>query len=346
LIKELCLGASVALLIFLVLMGQNVFPLLLLAGMGVVLYMLIDRKGLVNSSQFVEFSSQMDFSFDDIGGQAPAKQELKEALDFILHKSKIKKMGIRPLKGILLTGPPGTGKTLLAKAAASYTDSVFIACSGSEFIEVYAGVGAQRVRQLFKTAKERAVKEKKDSAVLFLDEIEVLGGKRGSNQGHHEYDQTLNQLLVEMDGLKDDEQVRILIMGATNREDMLDSALMRPGRFDRIVRVDLPDKAAREHILRIHCKNKPLADDVSFEYIAQESFGFSGAHLESVANEAAILALRDNSPCINKHHFKEAVDKVMMAYPRKRRRVIWNTICDWQVLTTRFSLILQLKRYL
>lgn len=318
-IKELCLGASVALLIFLVLMGQNVFPLLLLAGMGVVLYMLIDRKGLVNSSQFVEFSSQMDFSFDDIGGQAPAKQELKEALDFILHKSKIKKMGIRPLKGILLTGPPGTGKTLLAKAAASYTDSVFIACSGSEFIEVYAGVGAQRVRQLFKTAKERAVKEKKDSAVLFLDEIEVLGGKRGSNQGHHEYDQTLNQLLVEMDGLKDDEQVRILIMGATNREDMLDSALMRPGRFDRIVRVDLPDKAAREHILRIHCKNKPLADDVSFEYIAQESFGFSGAHLESVANEAAILALRDNSPCINKHHFKEAVDKVMMGEKLDRK---------------------------
>lgn len=234
-IKELCLGASVALLIFLVLMGQNVFPLLLLAGMGVVLYMLIDRKGLVNSSQFVEFSSQMDFSFDDIGGQAPAKQELKEALDFILHKSKIKKMGIRPLKGILLTGPPGTGKTLLAKAAASYTDSVFIACSGSEFIEVYAGVGAQRVRQLFKTAKERAVKEKKDSAVLFLDEIEVLGGKRGSNQGHHEYDQTLNQLLVEMDGLKDDEQVRILIMGATNREDMLDSALMRPGDRKSVV---------------------------------------------------------------------------------------------------------------
>lgn len=318
-IKELCLGASVALLIFLILMGQNVFPLLLLAVMGAVLYMLIDKNGLAGKSQFAGYSNQIDFSFDDIGGQASAKQELKEALDFILHASKIKEMGIRPLKGILLTGPPGTGKTLLAKAAASYTDSVFMACSGSEFIEVYAGVGAQRVRQLFKAAKERAAKEKKGSAVIFFDEIEVLGGKRGSNESHHEYDQTLNQLLVEMDGLKDDEQVRILIMGATNREDMLDSALMRPGRFDRIVQVDLPDKAAREHILQIHCRNKPLADDVSLEHIAQESFGFSGAHLESVANESAILALRDKSPTIHNLHFKEAVDKVMMGEKLDRK---------------------------
>ena len=311
-IKELCLGASIAVLIFLVLMGQNVIPLLLLAGLGFFLYMMIDKKGLVGSSQFTGYNQQVDFAFDDIGGQAPAKQELKEALDFVLHASKIKEMGIRPLRGILLTGPPGTGKTLLAKAAAAYTHSVFMATSGSEFIEVYAGVGAQRVRQLFKSARERAQKEKKDGAIIFIDEIDVLGSKRGSQTGHLEYDQTLNQLLVEMDGIKPDDQMRILVVGATNRDDILDSALLRPGRFDRIVRVDLPDKAARMNILEIHCRNKPLADDVSLENIAQESFGFSGAHLESVANEAAILALREDSSQIHQHHFKEAVDKVMM----------------------------------
>ncbi|MFY9140387.1 MAG: AAA family ATPase, partial [Thermacetogeniaceae bacterium] len=212
-IRELCLGVSIALLIFLTMMGQNVIPLLLLAGLGFMLYMLIDRKGLTGSANFAGYTQQVNFTFDDIGGQAPAKQELKEALDFVLHAGKIKEMGIRPLKGILLTGPPGTGKTLLAKAAASYTRSVFLATSGSEFIEVYAGVGAQRVRQLFKTAKERAQKEKKDGAIIFVDEIDVLGSKRGSNTGHLEYDQTLNQLLVEMDGLRHDDKVRILVVG-------------------------------------------------------------------------------------------------------------------------------------
>jgi cell division protease FtsH len=312
LIKELCLGATLAVLIFMIMMGQNVIPLLLLAGLGFMLYMLMDRKGLAGGAQFTGYTQQSNFTFENIGGQAPAKQELKEALDFVLHAGKISEMGIRPLKGILLTGPPGTGKTLLAKAAASYTHSAFLATSGSEFIEVYAGVGAQRVRQLFKAARERAQKEKKDGAIIFVDEIDVLGGKRGSNTGHLEYDQTLNQLLVEMDGLRQDDKMRILVVGATNREDMLDPALTRPGRFDRIVRVDLPDKAARRSILEIHCKNKPLADDVSLEDIARETFGFSGAHLESLANEAAILALRENSPVIHQHHFKESVDKVMM----------------------------------
>ncbi len=311
-IKELCLGATLAVLIFMIMMGQNVIPLLLLAGLGFMLYMLMDRKGLAGGAQFTGYTQQSNFTFENIGGQAPAKQELKEALDFVLHAGKISEMGIRPLKGILLTGPPGTGKTLLAKAAASYTHSAFLATSGSEFIEVYAGVGAQRVRQLFKAARERAQKEKKDGAIIFVDEIDVLGGKRGSNTGHLEYDQTLNQLLVEMDGLRQDDKMRILVVGATNREDMLDPALTRPGRFDRIVRVDLPDKAARRSILEIHCKNKPLADDVSLEDIARETFGFSGAHLESLANEAAILALRENSPVIHQHHFKESVDKVMM----------------------------------
>lgn len=312
-IKEVFLGTSIAALIFLVILGYNVLPLLLLGGLGFFLYFLIEKKGLPGSSaNFSGYIQQVNFTFDDIGGQASAKQELKEALDFVIHAKQIAEMGIRPLKGILLTGPPGTGKTLMAKAAAAYTHSLFLATSGSEFIEVYAGVGAQRVRQLFKTAKERALREKKRGAIIFIDEIDVLGNRRGSNVGHLEYDQTLNQLLVEMDGLRSDDEVKILVIGATNRDDMLDPALLRPGRFDRVVRVDLPDKAGRYQILKLHCRNKPLADDVDLEKIAQETFGFSGAQLESVTNEAAILALREKSPYINQRHFKEAVDKVMM----------------------------------
>lgn len=318
-IKELCLGTSIAVLIFLVFLGYNVVPLLLLGGLGVFLYLMIDKRGISGSSHFSGYVQQANFTFDDIGGQVPAKQELREALDFVRHAGKISEMGIRPLKGILLTGPPGTGKTLLAKAAAAYTHSLFLATSGSEFIEVYAGVGAQRVRQLFKDARERALREKKDGAIIFIDEIDVLGNRRGGNTGHLEYDQTLNQLLVEMDGLRSDEQVKILIIGATNRDDMLDPALLRPGRFDRLVRVDLPDKAARSSILHLHCRNKPLADEVDLEKIAQESFGFSGAHLESVTNEAAILALREDSSCICQRHFREAVDKVMMGEKLDRK---------------------------
>ncbi len=310
-IREICLGTSLAVLIFLLLTGYDVAPLLLLAGAGALLYFVLERRGLPGAS-FAGCLTEVDFTFDDIGGQAPAKQELKEALDFVLQQDRIAEMGIRPLKGILLTGPPGTGKTLLAKAAANYTRSVFLAASGSEFIEVYAGVGAQRVRQLFRKARELARREGKQGAVIFIDEIEVLGTRRGTHGSHLEYDQTLNQLLVEMDGLKSSDEVRVLVIGATNREDMLDPALLRPGRFDRIVRVDLPDKAARLHILQIHCRNKPIGDDVDLERVAQETFGFSGAHLESVANEAAILALREGSPVISQRHFEEAVDKVMM----------------------------------
>lgn len=312
-IKEVFLGTSIAALIFLVILGYNVLPLLLLGGLGFFLYFLIEKKGFPGSStNFSGYIQQVNFTFDDIGGQTSAKQELKEALDFVIHAKQIAEMGIRPLKGILLTGPPGTGKTLMAKAAAAYTHSLFLATSGSEFIEVYAGVGAQRVRQLFKTAKERALREKKRGAIIFIDEIDVLGNRRGSNVGHLEYDQTLNQLLVEMDGLRSDDEVKILVIGATNRDDMLDPALLRPGRFDRVVRVDLPDKTGRYQILKLHCRNKPLADDVDLEKIAQETFGFSGAQLESVTNEAAILALREKSSYINQRHFKEAVDKVMM----------------------------------
>jgi vesicle-fusing ATPase len=264
-------------------------------------------------------SRKNDATFDDIGGQESAIKELKEALDFIRSFEQMKKLGIRALKGILLTGPPGTGKTLLAKAAATYTDAVFMATSGSEFIEMYAGVGAQRVRRLFKSAREAAVKQSKANAIVFIDEIDVLGGRRGQHSGHMEYDQTLNQLLVEMDGMKTDDTVKILLVAATNRADMLDPALMRPGRFDRQVKVDLPCKDGREAILRIHTRNKPLADDVDLKETAKETFGFSGAHLESLANEAAIYAFREKSATINRSHFKEAIDKVMMGEKLDRR---------------------------
>jgi cell division protease FtsH len=237
---------------------------------------------------------------------------LEEALEFIVKPDAIKKMGIRPLKGVLLVGPPGTGKTLMAKAAASYTGSAFIATSGSEFIEVYAGMGAKRVRQLFNDARKKASKQNSQSAIIFIDELEILGGKRGSHNSHMEYDQTLNQLLVEMDGISFRSEPRILIIGATNRADMLDSALLRPGRFDRHVQVTLPDRVGRRKILDIHARNKPLEDPSILDEIAASTFGFSGANLESLTNEAAILALRENVPSISRRHFHEAIDKVIL----------------------------------
>ena len=169
---------------------------------------------------------------------------MKEALDFLIHRKQIDSYGIRPIKGILLTGPPGTGKTLMAKAAAHYTDSVFVSASGSEFVEMYVGVGAQRIRQLFREARRRAKKSGKKSGVVFIDEIDAIGGRREGGTQNREYDQTLNQLLTEMDGITSDQDIRILVIAATNRKELLDSALLRPGRFDRHIEVDLPDRAA------------------------------------------------------------------------------------------------------
>ena len=228
-------------------------------------------------------------TFDDIGDRTWPNGSL-EALEFVNNREKCLKLGIRPLKGILLVGPPGTGKTLLAKAAASYTDSAFVATSGSSFVEMYAGVGAQRIRKVFSMGRQAAREQGKGSAIIFIDEIEVIGGKRGRHSSHLEYDQTLNQLLVEMDGINATNDVRVLVVGATNRADLLDPALIRPGRFDRVVRVDLPNKEGRLHILRIHARNKPLEAEVDLGKIAGETFGFSGAHLESLMNEAAIHA--------------------------------------------------------
>lgn len=321
-IREIALGVAAALLLVFLWQGINVAPLLFLAGMSALLYFSLNMHGGLNKKNFSVVTNEKAcelVKFEQIGGQETAKKELLEALDFIRHPDRVAKMGIRPLKGILLAGPPGTGKTLLAKAAAAYTDSVFLAASGSEFIEMYAGVGAQRIRQLFAKARNMALKENKKSAIIFIDEIEILGGKRGTHLSHHEYDQTLNQLLVEMDGMTADRRVRILVIGATNRADLLDSALLRPGRFDRIVQVDLPDVAARKEILKLHVANKPLDDSVDLDQLARETFGFSGAHLESVANEAAILAMRESQERIAQKHFTDAIEKVMMGEKLERK---------------------------
>ncbi|WP_274651604.1 AAA family ATPase [Paenibacillus humicola] len=313
--KEMLIGFVPVLLLFLeFIVHVNVVPVLVLFVLaGGVFYVARSRGNLaaVGGDRKSAARPPTPLSFEEIGGQERAKQELIEALDFLVREEQISKFGIRPLKGILLTGPPGTGKTLLAKAAASYTDSVYVAASGSEFVEMYVGVGASRVRDLFKEARQKASKTSKSGAVVFIDEIDVIGGKRDGGQ-HREYDQTLNQLLTEMDGIHTTDSPRILLIAATNRKEMLDPALLRPGRFDRHIAVDLPDKKGRAHILRIHARNKPLGEDANLDKIAEESFGFSGAQLESVMNESAIYAMRESSESISQRHLSMAIDKVMM----------------------------------
>lgn len=312
--KEILIGVIPVVIAFLAFLGLNMIPVIFMSVLvGAIFLMNRARNGGAVSTveRKTKARTPSYLTFDDIGGQDRAKNELKEALDFLIKHDEIKRLGIRPLKGILLEGPPGTGKTLMAKAAAHYTNSVFVSASGSEFVEMYVGVGASRVRDLFKDARNRAQKEGKDSAIVFIDEIDVIGGKRAGGQ-HREYDQTLNQLLTEMDGIHTSETPRILIMAATNRKEMLDSALLRPGRFDRHITVDLPDRKGRIHILNIHAKNKPLDQDVVLERVADETFHFSGAQLESVMNEAAIYALRDGRETIGQKHLSLAVDKVMM----------------------------------
>ncbi|HHY12773.1 MAG TPA: AAA family ATPase [Firmicutes bacterium] len=318
--KELLVGTALGVLGFLVTLRVNVWPVLLVCGLGYFLYTSGGQiKGIGKSKVGTVVGEASTIRFEDIGGQNVAKRELIEALKFLRDYERASRLGIRPLKGVLLSGPPGTGKTLLAKAAANYTDSVFISASGSEFIEVYAGLGAQRIRDLFSRARSLAKDSKKSGAVIFIDEIEVLAGKRGSQVGHLEYDQTLNQLLVEMDGLRFDTGVKILVVAATNRPDLLDSAIMRPGRFDRTVTVDLPDKEGRLEILRIHLRDKPVAGEVSLENLAKETFGLSGAHLESLCNEAAINTLRRGGATISSGDLTEALNKVILGEKLERR---------------------------
>ena len=254
-------------------------------------------------------------TFADVAGADEEKEELQEIVDFLREPKKFIDLGARIPKGVLLVGPPGTGKTLLARAVAGEADVEFLSISGSDFVEMYVGVGASRVRDLFEQAKKAA------PAIVFIDEIDAVGRQRGTGLGggHDEREQTLNQLLVEMDGFGTNEGV--VVMAATNRADILDPALLRPGRFDRQVYVGLPDIKGREEILKIHTKNKPLAEDVDLKAVARGTSGFSGADLENLANEAALLSARRDKKFVGKTEFDEAEIKVI-AGPEKRSRVV------------------------
>ncbi len=252
-------------------------------------------------------------TFEDVAGAKEAKEELIEIVDFLKNPTKYTSMGAKIPKGVLLVGAPGTGKTLLARAVAGEANVPFFNISGSEFVEMFVGVGASRVRDLFKRAKRNA------PCIVFIDEIDAVGRQRGAGLGggHDEREQTLNQILTEMDGFEKD--TNVIVMAATNRPDVLDPALLRPGRFDRRVVVDMPDIADREAILRVHARNKPIAKNVDFNKVAQQTPGFAGADLENLMNEAAILAARQSKKQIEMQDLESSIEKVVMGPERKSR---------------------------
>ena len=254
-------------------------------------------------------------TFGDVAGVEEAKYELEEIVEFLKYPERFLSLGARIPKGVLLVGPPGTGKTLLARAVAGEAGVPFFSISGSEFVEMFVGVGAARVRDLFDQAKRNS------PCIVFVDEIDAVGRHRGAGLGggHDEREQTLNQILVEMDGF--DTGINIIVIAATNRPDILDPALLRPGRFDRRVVLDLPDMHGRKAILDVHVKGKPLGPDVDAEVVAKQTPGFSGADLANLVNEAALLAARVNKKSINLHEFEEAVDRVMAGPERKSRLI-------------------------
>lgn len=265
----------------------------------------------MNSLSEINYKNKSSISFDDIAGNYEAKESLKELVDFIKNPDKYKDYNIRTPKGVLLYGSPGTGKTLLAQALAGEAGVDFFAVSGSDFVQVYAGLGASRIRNLFSKAK------KAKRSVIFIDEIDAIGRQRGMGigGGHDEREQTLNQILTEMDGF--DVRTSVIVVAATNRPDMLDSALVRPGRFDRRISIPLPDLKDREEIIKIHMKGKPINDDVSVERLAKKTVGFSGADLENMLNEAAILTARENRDSITDKDLDEASLKVTIGSERK-----------------------------
>jgi cell division protease FtsH len=265
--------------------------------------------GKSRAKMLTEGSSKVTFL--DVAGADEAKQELGEIIEFLKEPTKFQKLGGKIPRGVLLLGPPGTGKTLLARAVAGEAGVPFFSISGADFVEMFVGVGASRVRDLFEQGKKSA------PCIIFIDEIDAVGRHRGAGLGggHDEREQTLNQLLVEMDGFEQNSGV--IIIAATNRPDVLDPALMRPGRFDRQVVVDRPDVKGREGILRVHTKNIPLADDVVLETLAKGTPGLAGAELANLVNEAALLAARQNDKAVSMRHFEEAKDKVMMGMERK-----------------------------
>ena len=262
-----------------------------------------------------EHENKKTATFADVAGEDEEKEELKEVVEFLKSPDKFNTLGARIPHGVLLVGPPGTGKTLLARACAGEAGVPFYSISGSDFVEMYVGVGASRVRDLFEKAKKTM------PSIIFIDEIDAVGRQRGAGLGggHDEREQTLNQLLVEMDGF--DANDGVIVMAATNRADILDKALLRPGRFDRQVYVGLPDVKGREEILRVHTKNKPLGPDVSLKTIARSTAGFSGADLENLVNEAALLAARQGKKAITEKEIEEASVKVMMG-PEKKSHVV------------------------
>ena len=259
--------------------------------------------------------SKVKVTFNDVAGIDEEKQELEEIVDFLKNGEKYIKLGAKIPKGVLLVGVPGTGKTLMAKAVAGEAGVPFFSISGSDFVEMFVGVGASRVRDLFEQAK------KHQPCIIFIDEIDAVGRQRGAGMGggHDEREQTLNQLLVEMDGF--DENTNIIVIAATNRPDILDNALLRPGRFDRQIVVHRPDILGREQILNVHAKNKPLADNVDLKVLAKRTPGFTGADLQNLLNEAALLAARHNKDKIDMPDLEEAIDKVI-AGPEKKSRII------------------------
>ena len=274
-----------------------------------------DRMSHFGDARVQDTPQDSKVTFQDVAGEDEEKEELREIVEFLRQPDKYLALGARIPKGVLLVGPPGTGKTLLAKAVAGEAGVKFLSISGSDFVEMYVGVGASRVRDLFEQAKKQA------PAIVFIDEIDAVGRQRGSGLGggHDEREQTLNQLLVEMDGFAVNEGV--VVLAATNRVDILDPALLRPGRFDRQVYVGLPDIKGREDILKIHARGKPLAEDVDLGRVARSTAGFTGADLENLLNEAALLAGRRDQKFITEDVIHEAVIKVI-AGPEKRSRVI------------------------
>lgn len=299
----------------------NLIPTLLMLGVMIFFFVfMMKNAGGGKMSSFGKTNAKMAPSskkatFDDVAGADEEKEELKEIVDFLRDNKKYTEIGARIPKGVLLLGPPGTGKTLLARAVAGEAKVPFFSISGSDFVEMFVGVGASRVRDLFEQAKKNA------PAIIFIDEIDAVGRQRGAGLGggHDEREQTLNQLLVEMDGFEDNDSV--IVMAATNRRDILDPALLRPGRFDRQILVGYPDVKGREAILKVQTRNKPLAPDVDLETIAKSTVGFTGADLENLVNEASLLAARKNKKAITKDELEEASIKVV-AGPEKKSKVI------------------------